>query len=456
SIAVVPFTNVGDDPANAYLADGLTEEIITGLSRLRTLRVAARGSSYALRGSADPVAVGQRLRVDTVLEGSVQRAADRIRVSARLVDTGDGLERWATRFDRRFDDVFAMQDELSTAIVHTLKATLLGADAPAAPATPTTSAAAFERYLKGRFAWNSRTEDGLGQAIEHFLDAAALDPRYAPAYAGLGDTYAVLGTYGARAPRDVFPRAREHAARARAIDPSLAEAHATIGLVACVHERDWVRAADAFRRAITLQPGYSTAYQWRAVALHAPRGDFAAALEDLAEARTRDPLSLPVRVSEGIVLAFARRVDDAIAAHERTLADLPESPIAAFFLGQALLQAGRPAEAARAIERAIGRVRQTPEMLAVLAQARAALGDTDRARTMGRELERLRETRYVSPALIAQLHLALGEDGLAQSWLDRAADEEDAELLYLDVRPVYDRLRDTDGFAEVRERARLA
>ncbi|MCU0648398.1 MAG: tetratricopeptide repeat protein [Gemmatimonadaceae bacterium] len=266
----------------------------------------------------------------------------------------------------------------------------------------------------------------------------------------------MLGTYGARAPVDVFPRARDQATRARALDPSLAEAHATLGLVACAFDRDWPRASDAFRRALTLAPDYSTAYQWRAVALHAPRGDFTSALDDLAAARTRDPLSLPVRASEGIVLAFARRVDEAIASHERMLADLPESPIAAFFLAQALLQAGRAADAVRALERAVLRGRQTPEMIAVLAQARAALGDVARARDLFAQLERLRETRYVSAALLAQVQIALGAPGLAQSWLDRAADERDAELLYLDVRAAYDPLRGTEGFAEVRERAGLA
>jgi serine/threonine-protein kinase len=385
----------------------------------------------------------------------VQRAGERVRVSTRLVEAADGTPFWATTFDRRLDDVFAIQDEVSAAIVHTLKATLLGDEAPPAPATPVTSIAAYERYLKGRFAWNSRTEDGLSQAIDHFLDAAALDPRYAPAYAGLGDAWAVLGTYGMRAPHEAFPRAREHAQRARALDPSLPEAWATLGLVAAAGARDWARAEDAFGRAITVGPGYSTGWQWRAVALHAPRGRFDAALADLGRARAIDPLSLPVRVSEGIVLAFAGRVDGAIASHAQTVADLPDAPMARFFLGQALLQAGRAEAAIGALEQAVARVRPTPEMLAVLAQARAALGQLDRARALVDELLAWRDRRYVSAALVAQGWLALGDLGQAAAWLDRAVDEGDAELLYLDVRAAYAPLRASPDFAALRRRAGL-
>ncbi|HVZ48351.1 MAG TPA: protein kinase, partial [Gemmatimonadaceae bacterium] len=264
SIAVIPFANVGGRPDDEFLADGITDEVISSLSRMRTLRVAARTSSYALRGATDDVAtIGARLRVGSLVEGSVQRAGDRVRVKARLVNVADGFQRWADQFDRSADDVFAIQDAISAAIVRALEATILAAGAiartPASPASP----AAYERYLKGRYFWGKRTDDGLSKAVEFFTDAVAADPDYAPAYAGLADTYAALGVYGLRDPRDVMPRARAHAERALTIDPARAEVHATLAYVCALYDHDWAAAEAGFARALTLDPSCVIARQWR-------------------------------------------------------------------------------------------------------------------------------------------------------------------------------------------------
>ena len=454
SIAVLPFLNVGGAAENQFLSDGITDEVITALSRLRTLRVAARTSSYALRGQNEDVAtVGERLKVKTILEGSVQRVEHRIRVAARLVSVKDGFQFWSEQFDRQLDDVFAIQDEISEAIVRTLKATLLGGHGAISAAPRSANVQAYELYLKGRFFWNKRTEDQLTRAVEHFAAATAADPGYAPAYAGLADAYAVLGTYGARPPREVMPLARENAQRALALDPSLAEAHATLALALAVYDRDWSGAEKAFRRSITIAPTYSTARQWYAVSLLVPRRRFVEALSEIQRARSNDPLSLAVGCTAGIVRSLARHHDTAIAAHAETLAIEPGFGMGHFFLGQAYAYAGRTQEAIAAVEHAIALTGGTPEMLAVLAHAKAVSGDRIRAEAILDELLRLRRERYVSAALLAQVHLGLGRHDHAIRCLEEALADSDAELIYLDVRPVYDPLRESTAFCDLLRRA---
>jgi serine/threonine protein kinase/Tfp pilus assembly protein PilF len=457
SIAVIPFANVGGSAENEFLADGITDDVISALSRLRTLRVASRTSSYAMRGGGEDVAaVGKRLSVSTVLEGSVQRARERIRVSARLVNVRDGFQFWSEQFDRTLDDVFAIQDEISAAIVRTLKATLLGEDHAARPTPRSSSVEAYELYLKGRFFWNKRTEANLERAIAFFSQAIASDSAYAPALAGLADSYAVLGTYGARPPADVMPLAQENARRAVAMDPSLAEAHTTLGLTFAAYDRDWVAAEQAFRRAITIAPEYSTARQWYAVALLAPLRRFDEALAEIEHARSLDPLSLAVGATVGVIQSFAGQHEAAISTLRETLELEPGFGMAHFFLGQAYASAGRAAEAAGSAERAIALTGGTPEMLALLAQARVASGDRARGEALLGDLLRLRERRYVSAALVAQVRVSLGLHDDAIEDLERALASGDPEMLYLNVRAAYGPLRETPGFTRLLERAGLA
>jgi serine/threonine-protein kinase len=454
SIAVLPFANVGGNPENEFLADGITDEVITALSRLRTMRVAARTSSYAMRGRNEDVAtVGERLKVTVILEGSVQRVDQRIRVAARLVNVRDGFQFWSEQFDRQLDDVFAIQDEISSAIVRTLKATLLGEGHVSSSAPRSTSVDAYELYLKGRFFWAKRTESNLERAVEHFSSALAKDPNYAPAFAGLADAYAVLGTYGARPPGEVMPLARENARRALALDPALVEAHAALALTLAAYDRDWNGAEAEFKRAITIAPDYSTARQWYAVALLAPRRRFAEALAEIERARSLDPLSLAIASTAGIVRSFARHHDTAIAALSDALALEPGFGMGHFFLGQAYSNAGRAAEAAASAERAIALTGGTPEMLALLAHAKVTVGDRGRAEELLEELLRMGERRYVSSALLAQVRIGLGRHAEAMEDLERACAAGDPEILYLDVRPVYEPLRESDAFRSLLERA---
>jgi serine/threonine-protein kinase len=435
SIAVVPFANVGGKPDDEFLADGITDEVISSLSRMRTLRVAARTSSYAIRGSGDDAAaIGARLKVESLVEGSVQRAGNRVRVKARLVHVADGFQRWADQFDREADDVFAIQDAISAAIARALEATILGGDGftrtPASPANP----AAYERYLKGRYFWGKRTDASLTKAVDFFTDAIAADPNYAPAYAGLADAYAALGVYGLRDPRDVMPRARAHAERALAIDPARAEVHATLAYVCALYDHDWAAAEAGFARALTLDPSCVIARQWRAIALLGPLGRFAEAIADADRARAQDPLSLVVACAAAAVRSFGGDPDAALVVYDEVHAIEPGFWLAYYFRASSELRRGRPRDAVASAERAIALSGGSDEQRARLAVARAAAGEADLARGLLAELEAGRGARYVSPARIAWVHAALGAPDVALEWLRTAETEHDPELVYLHVR----------------------
>lgn len=461
SIAVLPFTNIGQDPENAFLADGIADEVISALGRLRTLQVAARTSSYAFRGQTNDLAsIGSALKVAHVLEGSVQRGGPRIRVKVALLRVADGQQLWNAQFDRLLDDVFAIQDEISASISAALEATLVsGAPATHAPvaraAAPSTDLETYQLYLKGRFQWNRRTEEGLSEAVTLFRAATERDPRFAPAFAGLADSYVVLGTYGARAPHEVMPLARDMARMALSIDPSLAEPHAALGLVAASYEHDWAAAEASFARAVTLAPAYATAYQWRAVALWVPLARFDDAMADIAQAQALDPLSLAISATAGIVLALAGRCDDAIARHSQTLALAPKFGMAHFFLAQAQLGAGLVVEAEESVAQAIDLTGGSPEMFTLGALVSAAMGDRSRAEEVRDGLLGLREERYVGASLIARAHLASGAPQDAIAWLQRAVEERDADVIYLGARHEYAPLLGEAAFTDLLERLRL-
>ncbi len=456
SIAVVPFANVGSHPDNEFLADGITDEVISALSRLRTLRVAARTSSYAIRDQRDDVSViGAKLKVESLLEGSVQRAGNRIRVKARLIKVSDGFHLWSEQFDRELDDVFAIQDAISAAIVQALETTILGGVQVAGIRAAPTNPGAYEPYLKGRFFWNKRTEASLALAVDLFSEAVAADPNYAPAHAGLADVYAVLGTYGARAPRDVMPLAQLSAERALALDPSLAEPHATLGLIAAVFAHDWSRSDASFTRALTLDPSYVTAHQWRAISLLVPMGRMAEAKAAMERARAIDPLSTVVGMTAGVVRTIDGDLDGGIEIFRGVLALDAGFGMAHFFLGQALIDGGHHAEAKASIERAIALTGGSAEMLSRLAQAKAGIGDADGATADLATLTSRRAERYTPASQVALVHIALGELDAAMEWLRTALRENDPELIYLTTKRAYDPLRARPDFVDLVRAVRL-
>ena len=451
SVAVLPLTNLSADPENEFLSDGITEEIISTLSRRRTIRVAARASSFAFKHQRPSVQeVAERLGVNNVLDGSVRRAGNRIRVATQLVDAATGFPVWSDRFDRSFDDVFAIQDDIASAVADALSATLLRDSGPWT--RDTVVAAAYEHYLRGRYALNKRTESELRSAARHFTEAAEEQSDYALAYAGLAEALLLLGVYGAQPPSDVFPLAREATEKSLQLDPSLGESCATLGAVLALYDWNWTGAGDAFRRAIALSPRSPTAWQWRAMHHLLPKGQLDEARVAIDRARTLDPLSMAIATSVGVVYHLTGDSAGAIRALHRAIELDAAFPMTYYFLGGVLRDSGDGPGAVDAFHQAIANSGGTPEMTAGLAQAHARAGQRDKARELQAELEAVAATRHVPHSLAAQVHASLGDTELAVAALARAADAREPELALIGVRPVYASLRGHPQFDAIRTR----
>jgi eukaryotic-like serine/threonine-protein kinase len=451
SVAVLPFANLSGDPQNDYLSDGITEEIMTTLSRLRTIRVAARSSSFAFKGRHEDVrAIAEQLGVSAVLDGSVRQSGTRVRVAAQLVDAHTGFQIWSDRIDRAFDDAFAIQDDIARAISDALSTTLLRASTTAT--RDQVAGAVYELYLRGRFALNKRTEADLQSAAKYFEDATVQDPEFALAYAGLADALLMLGVYGAERPSSVMPRARAAAERALAIHPALGEAYATLGSVRALYDWNWTGADDAFQRAKALSPRHPTAWQWSAINLLVPLGRLDDARAAIDRARALDPLSMVVATSVGAVYHLSGDFAGAARALRRAMEIDAGFVMAHYFLGGALRDAGDLAAAETELRIAIDKSGGTPEMLAALAQTLARGDRREEARALLRHLTPGAAMRHVSPCLIAQVHAALGEPDLALAALERAAEERDPEIVFIGVRPAYAPLRSDPRFVALREK----
>jgi serine/threonine-protein kinase len=449
SIVVLPFANLSTDPENEFLGDGLGEELIHALSRVDGLHVVARTSAFAFRGRHEDVrTIGERLAVDAIFEGSVRRIGTRLRITVRLVETRGGFEMWSERYDRQLEDVFAVQDEIARAIVDALRITILG-EKKALVRPRTDSVEAYEWYLKGRYHWNARTEAGLRRSIDCLTKALELDPSFAHAAAATADSLAMLGIYGSDAPHDVMPLARRAAERALEMNGSLAEAYTARGTVRAVYDWDRAGAESDFSCALSLGPHYPTAHHWYAVHLLAPLGRIDEARTHLRSAQALDPISPTVLVSLGFLAYLERRYDEATAAYREVMELDPRFGIAHYFLGQTLQAQSRHDEAAEALATAVSLTGRSSETVAALGAAYAASGRLGDARALRDELSRRASERYVSPALVAQMHLAMGEPAEALSHLERACDIRAVEAIWLAVRPTYDQLRDEPRFARL-------
>ncbi len=454
SLAVLPFVNTSKDPEDDYLSDGITEELIHALAGVEGLRVVARSSAFVFKGRSEDVrVVGQRLGVGTVLEGSVRRAGNRLRVTAQLVNVADGYQLWSERYDRTLDDIFAVQDDVARATVEALKVTLLGAGAGAERRAA--NAEAYELYLRGRHAWNRRTPEGLRQSTDYLRRALAVDPGFALAHAALADAHVTLGIYGAAAPDEAMPQAEAAARQALACDAGLAEAFTALACVTAVYRWQWRPAEDLFRRAIALKPGYSTARHWLAINCLAPLGRFREAREELVRARETDPLSPAIDVSLGLVAHFEGDHERAAAEYTRALETDPTFGMAHYFLGEARAQQGRFGDAVAAFGRARDLTGDSAEVLAALAHSEARSGRRAEATALLREITARAAAGYVSPVLLALAHLGLGDRDATFAQLDRAAEVRAGHLIWLNVRPVFAELRPDPRFAALVERLGL-
>jgi serine/threonine-protein kinase len=454
AVAVLPFVSMSPDASDEFLGEGISEELIHALSRLPELRVVARTSAFAFKqAKLDIRAIGEKLKVRRIIEGSVRRAGTRLRVTAQLVDASNAFELWSERYDRDAADLFAVQDEISAAIAGALKAVLAptGTRLPTqfpARARPSLDVAAYEEYLRGRHYWSMRTPNGFRQSVEHLARAIDMAPQFWPAHAALAETYATMAIYGAAPPMELLAGARASADRALAGEPTAsAEAYTATAAVAIVADREWNSAERAFERAIAADPQYPTAPQWLASLCLVPQGRFEEGRQALRRARELDPLSLTIASSIAALEYYARDVDAAIEASRNVLRLDERFAIGHYFLGLALEQRGDLVAATATLDRAL-ELSPSAEISAARAAVYACAGELQEARSIAARLQADAADRYVSPVLLAQIAVVLGDHEGAFAHLDAAQALHAAELIWLPVRPWFDPLRGDPRFAQ--------
>jgi TolB-like protein/Flp pilus assembly protein TadD len=454
TIAVLPFANLSPDPENEYFSDGLTPELIHLLTKVDGLRVVAWNSSSQLKGKTpDPYSVGQQLKVGSVLTGSVRGASVHLRITAQLVDTSNGYYLWSETYDREMQDVFAIQEEISSAIVKTLSKKLVGAVSELKCNTPNLEA--YNLYLKGRFHWNKRTGPGLNRSVQYFTEAIAVDQDFAMAYSGLADAYTLLADYGVLHPSEAMPQAKAAAQRALDLDPLLGEAEASLGLIRGLYDWQWDTAEKHYRRAIELNPGYSTTHHWYAVDHMAMLGRMEEAREEIEIARALDPLSPIIREAIGFLAMLDRRYEEAIAHYREEVELDPFFYKGYTSMGRAYIQLGMYEEAIAHLEKGRSLAGDVPNILGALGQAWALSGNTAEARKFLKQLQQLSKTSYIPCSGIALIHLGLGEKEKALEILEAGCEQRHLVLATLKVHPAYDDLRGEPRFSAILQRMGL-
>jgi tetratricopeptide (TPR) repeat protein len=427
----------------------MTDELINALAKGNGLHVVSRTSAFAFKCATDDVrTIGARLSVGAVLEGSVRRMGRRLRLSAQLVDVRNGFQLWSETFDRELEDVFAIQDEISRAIVATLQVRLLGASHATMVRPATADLEAYTLYLKGRQLWNRRSVPDLLKSVELFEQALARDPGYALAHAGLADSYALLGFYCVRRPVEAFGPAKESALRALALNPVLAEARPALAYVAMYHDWDWDAAEREFQHALRLNPGYATAHQWYGNFLSI-LGRVGPALASFERAVALDPLASIRHAALGWGYYFARQYDQALDQCRRALEIDASLPVAHHWLALVSEELGLWDQAEAAMETAAELSGRDGASLASLATTLARRGREREARALVAQLDALRRTTYVSAYDFATAHTALGETAPALQWLERAHGERTHRMAFLRVDPRLDPLRGEPRFQEL-------
>ena len=460
-LAVLPFENLTGDGGQDYLSDGMTEEMITQLGNLDPshLGVIARTSVMHYQHSRTPLdQIGRELGVQYVLEGSVRRDSGNVRITAQLIQMKDQSHVWARQYDRELKGLLTMQGEIAQEIADEIQRTLgephkfKTPHRTAAPATG--SYEAYDLYLRGRYFWNKRTEEGFQQAAKYFQQAIARDPSYARAYAGLADTYSLTSTWSWGSPNDLMPKARNAAVKALELDENLAEAHTSLALVSESYDYDWQTAEKEFRRAIQLDPDYATAHQWYAEYL-SWQGRFDEALAESERARQLDPLSLIIASDRGAVLLCARQYDRAIAQYRAVLDMDPRFFHAYDYLMISYIRAGRYAEALEEIDRYIRPV----STLWGLGNEAIVYGEWGRTAEAERALAKYEEyARKSAPnqSFRLRVYIGTGQRDQAMALLEKAFSEHSALLTTIKTDPTYDPLRRDPRFQELMRRVGLA
>ena len=445
-IAILPFANISPDPADEYFADGMTDELIAVLSKIGGLRVVARTSAMRFKGEKTTAnRIGQELKIGSLIEGSVRKSKNRVRITVQLIDTQSEEQLWTETYDRDLQDIFSVQSDIAQQVAKSLELRLGARESSALRQQQTQNPEAYSLYLKGRNRWNLRSENEIDRAIKYFEEAIGRDPRYALAYAGLADCYSILGYYGFRRATAVFPRARELAEKALSLSESLAEPHASLGEILMQYYFEWKRAGSELDRALELNPSYATGHFWRATHYMA-LGQFSDSLAQVRKAMELDPLSMIILTDAARNLYLARRYDESIDQYKRSLEVDPNFPIAHKGLAEVYSRIGKHDEAVSEIEKAIALSGRTIFILDDLGYIYARAGKIDAANKVLEDLDRLASDEYVPSYGRAVIHAALGNEERAMTWLEKAY-EERSFLVYVKVDPAFDNLRKSDRFA---------
>jgi TolB-like protein len=456
SVAVLPFSNVSGDEENEYFSDGLTEEIINALAQVRGLRGVSRSSAFQFKGTnEDAREVGRKLGVQTILEGSVRRAGNRLRITTQLVKVADGRPLWSERFERMMEDLFEVQDEVARAIVTALKPRLL-TSIPAVSSKPHVNLEAHDLYLKGRYLWNQQTPEGVVKARSYFEQAVRISPQHAMAYVGLADCHLLLTWYGLTQPADAIPKARTAAVAALGIDDTLALAHCSLALVQAGYDWNWTQAAERFRRALELGPGFSTVHFHYALDYLTPMGQLDDAVDEIRRAEELDPLSLITRTALGGCLHRKGQYDAAIKQFQNTLEIDPDFYHARWSLARALERKYLFEDAVHQFQKADELCRGDNTLIrGELGHCYGLMSEKSRARAILDELEEKSRETYVTPLSKAFVLLGLEEMDAAFRELDQALAQHSRPLVWINVDPRFERLRSDERFSHLLQRIGL-
>jgi len=445
SIAVLPFDNLSRDPDNAYFCEGVQDEILTRLAKVADLKVISRTSTQHFKSAPDNLPqIAKQLGVAHILEGSVQKASDQVRVNVQLINALTDAHLWADTYDRKLTDIFAVESEIAKTIAETLQAKLTGSEKSSIAKAPTANPEAYELYLRGKFFAEKRTGADLRKSIEYYDQAIAKDPGYPLAYVGLADSNLLLSAYGTHSPKEAILPARAALKKALELDDSLAQAHASLGLLATL-ELDVNGAINELERAIQLNPNYATAHHWLALPLMAI-GQSSRAIAEGKRAIELDPLSLIINADFCWIYFNARRYDEAEAQAHKTLEMDPRFPAAHYYLGGALQFKGKLTEAIAEFQKSADLNNDDQYSLAMLSQAYARQGKTDEAQKVLARIREQAKSQYVSPYGLAIVLTALGNKAQAIDELERGYDDAGFYISLIKVDPFFDDLRGQPRF----------
>jgi TolB-like protein/DNA-binding winged helix-turn-helix (wHTH) protein/Tfp pilus assembly protein PilF len=455
SLAVLPLENLSGDASQNYFADGMTDELITDLAQIRALRVISRTSVMVYKGARKPLPqIARELNVDAVVEGTVLRSGDQVRITAQLIEASTDKHLWSQSYEGELRDTLALQNRVASAIADQIRISLTPQEQAALKYVKVVNPVAYESYLKGRYFWNKRTADGLKAALAYFKQATEEDPKYAKAYSGLADTYALLGDwqYAVMTPKEAFPKAKAAAIHALELDSTLGEAHNSLAFVLDGFDWDLDAGGKEFQRAIELNPGYATAHHWYAWHLSL-LGRSDEAIVEMRKAENLDPLSLIINADLAELLSLAHSYDDSIRQSLKTIEMDPNFALAHNQLAQAYLQKHMYAEAVAELQKAVELSRDSPTCIANLARAYAASGKRSEAAKLLDDLKKRSNPGYSNAAEIAMIYASLGDADQAMTWLEKGFEERFNPGVLL--RPGFDPLRSDPRFQNLLHRVGL-